>query len=404
MTARQAKIFRILQWSISPLLFVVACFAIHIQPESAIATARVMIEDISASPAGYAATTPVDLAGQKRNAPVDWTIRLTSFASIRAALTDLNWNTADIEAVAKNVHARIVPGSTVIELNVHESDGHRALALLEAVLAVQDNLWANPSRLQAEKLLDKLARRQNQLNLSLAEAMAQVKDEREKRSLGLESVVLRLQAALAQLDVESTRARAEVSLLEKNASGTGGEFFSGELRPEIIRIRAMIDDARTRLAAAKASRGNSHPEVAEFQARLDVLQEREKLYRNSESKRLESYMQMLNDMNTGLQASQARVIKEVLQNQASELSLHNVEARAKIETITIQLQRLMEERDRLQLFSEGLVPPLIVLDPPSLREDYSKTMKTAQYAMAAMGALFLAGSLWIVFPAGRTTS
>lgn len=394
---------RTLSWAIPLLLFIGACAAIYFQPEYSVATARVMIENASASPTGYAIAHSSDLAGQNRNAPVDWTIRLTSFASIRAALEYLNRDSDALESTLGKVHARIVPGSTVIEVNVREKDSHAALTLLDAVLHVQDELWIAPLRQRTAKVLEGMTRQEAQINQRRAEAALQIQQVQENQSLGLTGSMFRLQSALAQLAVEGARVRAEASQLQRDGDPTGANsmLLSGENRSEIARIKAEMDQVRVQLAGRQAVHGEHHREVAELRARLNTLQERETFYKASEMERLVDYMQVVHTATSDVHSFQADVMEEILQNRAIELSEAGVGAAATIDVATTQLERLLEERNRLQLFRESLVSPLVILDPPSVRADYHARMKAAQYATAAMGALFLAGALWIIFPVRR---
>lgn len=380
----------------SALSLCVAVLWIHFQRNYEVGSARVMVQSYALSGEGVAQANVVGLDGEHRNLPVDWTIRLTSAASVRAALEN-SGNPADSTAVAgvrKNLHARLVPGSTVIEINFSGNDQMRLIDFLESLLNVQDQLWNSPERKQTVAILEELSRHEAELRGQITKSSAEIAGLQAEMSIGSAEVLSKLDSAEIQVSLAKSRTEAELSAVERLLSAgnvadeTAPVLLSGERR-EIARARSDVDAAEAQLAALKTRYGSNHHGVIEQESRLAMLKEKQKSYVEFERKRLTVVKDILGSTALDLQSDTEESIQTVLDDRRRQSSSDYLTALANLDAAQNQMEWIAQERQRVSLYYKGLMAPLVILDSPSIRDGFQRTMKRAQYGMAVIGAIFI---------------
>jgi hypothetical protein len=375
-------------------LFVAVLF-IHCQKSYSVVTARVMVQSYALSGNGIIQTGAMDLDGEQRNLPVDWTIRLTSAASVRAALIyqKQDADSEVVEGIRKNLYARLVPGSTVIEINLFGADENHLTNFLDSLLAVQEQLWNTPERAQAEAILQELSQRKIQLQTQITQSAAEVARMQSELAIGSEEKLAKLDSASIQLNLEELKIRAESAAIEKElireSSQTSPVLLSGEQRLEVMRMRSAIDDGEVQLAALESRGGPNYRGVIELKNRLAELRNKQKAYVGFESDRLKSIARILGTSGSDLQLKTDEITQRVLSDRRQQTTSDYMIALADLESSQNQIKWVAQEQDRVSLYYKSIIPPLVVLDHPGVRDGFQKKMKTAQYSIAIIGSIFL---------------
>ena len=138
----QAGKSAILAWGVTAVVLVSTVAVIWFAPKAWLAQARVEISPLDVSPTGMAGFVRVDFAYGNRMLPQEMVARMTSSGTLSRVLKKLGW--PDVEAgldkAADSVMAHLIPGSTVIEVLARSDRREDALAMVVAVLEVQDDI------------------------------------------------------------------------------------------------------------------------------------------------------------------------------------------------------------------------------------------------------------------------
>jgi uncharacterized protein involved in exopolysaccharide biosynthesis len=409
---------RLIAWSIAAAGFAVAVVMIQLTPAAYLARARAEINRLEVSPEGLATFARVQFTLGERTMPQEAVARLRSSGSLVRALRHLGLphDQQAVESASHAVMARLAPGTTVIEVIARADQPDKARALVDAVLAVQDDV-RHEDRV---RLTDQVLATLDGAAAKLREETQAITEKLSKfdvyRPLDYAGYSVKLEATL--VDITSQRAKMSEALprLEAMDAASDDAFLQhltdrrlGKTEDDVfnanqgyVALRASLDEKRAELAKYQTSMGPNSSQLQQVQSELRVLQASLRQYLKGEilqlrsriaalDKSVEEITQRLRARDDGLMALQ----KVRLSPEYDALTLRG-------EVLRAQLKQVEARRVELQTYRQLYEPALSVIAPALASEAPEHQYRAARLVFAAFGALFVGISLQYILSHPRT--
>lgn len=388
-------------WGLAVVAFAATTAVILFAPMSYLAVARVEINPLDVSPTGMGGFVRVDFAYGNRMLPQEMVARIISSGSLRRALQKLKWpdDEAGMDRAAYAVLAHLVPGTTVVEVMARTDKPEDGLALVEAVIAVQDEMRREERGGLARRLL-----------AVLDEASAGLSKERQalaKKLSGMDvhmpvdysTFALRMDNLLAANSGQ--RAKLAESLrrvedLESQAAsgasaGAGEEFFA--TNAGYAALRARLTSRQSVLARLTATQGANSDEFKQTFSEVQTLEAGLRQYVSGAAAQLRSQIEALDESNAEIEKRMKTREEAMAAVQSTLLSPEYESLRLRSDTIREQLTQIEQRRAEVQTYMQLYQPALRVVVPPEVGSAPEDRFRGARVVFAAFGALFIGISL-----------
>jgi hypothetical protein len=390
-----------LAWSLTAVVLVTTVAVIWYAPRAWLAQARVEISPLDVSPTGMAGFVRVDFAYGNRMLPQEMVGRMTSSGTLRRALKKLQWpdDEAGLEKAADSVMAHLVPGSTVIEVMARSDKREDALTLVEAVIAVQDDIRREERGALAGQLLDVLDKAAADLGKERLELASRLAKMDVHLPLDYSSFMVKMETTLA--DITEQRMRLAGTLRRIETLGTGGSVTAkGSVEEEIFATNAGYAGLRSRLGSKQAilarittTQGVNSDEYKQTVSEVSALEGELKQFVSGAAAQFRAQMQALDQSAEEIE-KRMKSREDALSAARETLLSPEYEAlRLRAEMVREQLKQIEQRRAEIQTYKQLYQPALRLVVPPEVGAAPEDRLRGARVVFAVFGALFIGLSL-----------
>lgn len=402
----------ILAWTVAIVCFVLAAVAISRTKATYVARARAEISKTDISPAGMVSFTRVDFARANRLLPMDMASRLRSHGTIRRALEHLGEPADDqaIEAIGKVINARVVAGTTLIEVLARAPNAERSTKIAGALLAAQDLLKQEQRARTADAALaalDASAKELREESRTVAEKLAAFD---VRRSLQYARYSGKMETTL--VDVAGQRAKVESSLRRLEVADSKDpealirnlEDLPQRVADEdafaasvgFVTLRTSILNKRAEIANLRASYGEQSEKIKRARSELDALYANLRQYVDGQIVQLRAQLAAIDAAGGAIKDRIQARDADWSNVQNTELSPEYAALTLRAESIRGQIKEIEARRREITVFKQVFEPALTVIDPPRAGPAPEHAHRDTRLVFAGFGALLVGFSLSIV--------
>ena len=304
-----------------------------------------------------------------------------------------------MDRAAYAVLAHLVPGSTVVEVMARTDKPEDGLALVEAVIAVQDEMRREERGGLARRLLAvldeasaDLSKERQALAKKLSVMDVHMPVDYSTFALRMDNLLAANSGQRAKL-VESLR---RVEDLESQAAagataGAGEEFFA--TNAGYAALRARLTSRQSVLARLTATQGANSDEFKQTFSEVQTLEAGLRQYVSGAAAQLRSQIEALDESNAEIEKRMKTREEAMAAVQSTLLSPEYESLRLRSDTIREQLTQIEQRRAEVQTYLQLYQPALRVVVPPEVGSAPEDRFRGARVVFAAFGALFIGISL-----------
>ncbi len=387
----------LLTWGVTAVVLVITVAVIWFAPKTWLAQARAEISPLDVSPTGMAGFVRVDFAYGNRMLPQEMVARMTSSGTLRRALKKLGWpdDEKGMDKVADSVMAHLVPGSTVIEVLARSDKREDALALVAAVLEVQDDIRREMRGSLAEQLLGVLDKAAADLGKERHEIAAKLVKMDVHLPVDFSAFVIKMETTLA--DINDQRMRLAGTLRRIETMGSGG---SGSVEEELFatnagyaNLRARLGGKQAALARVTTTQGANSDEFKQTASEVRALEAELKQFVSGAAAQYRSQMQALDQSAEEIEKRMKSREEELSAARTTLLSPEYESLRLRADMIQEQLKQIELRRAEIQTYQQLHQTALRVVVPPEVGAAPEDRFRGARVVFAVFGALFFGLSL-----------
>ncbi|MCB1277594.1 hypothetical protein [Prosthecobacter sp.] len=383
------------------VVLVITVSVIWFAPKSWLAQARAEISPLDVAPTGMAGFVRVDFAYGNRMLPQEMVARMTSSGTLRRALQKLGWpdDEAGMDKAADSVMAHLVPGSTVIEVLARSDKRDDALALVAAVLEVQDDIRREMRGDLAQQLLgvlDKAAADLGRERHELAEKLVKMDVH---LPVDYSAFVIKMESTLADITEQRMRLAGILRRIE-TLTGEGRETARGSVEEELFATNAGYANLRARLGAKQAqmarvttTQGTSSKDYEQTASEVRALEDELRQFVSGAAAQYRSQMQALDQSAEEIERRMKTREEALSAARATLLSPEYESLQLRAEMIREQLKQIALRRAEIQTYQQLHQTALRVVVPPEVGAAPEDRFRGARVVFAVFGALFIGLSL-----------
>lgn len=389
----------LLTWGVTGVVLIITVGFIWFAPKTWLAQARAEISPLDVSPTGMAGFVRVDFAYGNRMLPQEMVARMTSSGTLRRALKKLGWpdDTAGMDKAADSVMAHLVPGSTVIEVLARSDKREDALALVAAVLEVQDDIRREMRGALAAQLLGVLDKAAADLGKERQELAKKLVQMDVHLPVDYSAFVVKMESTLADITEQRMRLAGTLRQIEtlENSTGAGGsveeELFA--TNAGYANLRARLGGRQAALARITTTQGTNSDEYKQTVSEVRALEAELKQFVSGAAAQYRSQMQALDQSAEEIEKRMKTREAELSAARATLLSPEYEALRLRSDTIREQLKEIALRRAEIQTYQQLHQTALRVVVPPEVGAAPEDRFRGARVVFAVFGALFAGLSL-----------
>lgn len=399
----------IISWGVAAALLGAALFVIQFSPKAYVARARVEISPLDVAPTGLASFVRVDFAYGNRMLPQEMVARMSSSGSVRRALRRLGWpeDEKSVEDTAEAVMAHLVPGSTTIEVMARGPSASKARDLVEAVIAVQDEIRREERVGLADQLirvLDETAGALNEERPRIAAKMAKFDIHRpvdhavysvkiNETLTGITTQRLRLMESLRRLEALESQGSGVLLQSLDDLSRKKVEEDSFASNVGYVALRASITAKQADLARLQITQGTNTDAFKQLVSEIQALEESLRSYLKGAVVQLRSQIEVLEKSGQEIERRRREREEAIVSVMTAALSPEYEALKLRSETIQAQLKQIELRRAEIQTYRQLYQPALTVTVPVEASPAPEDQHRGARLVFAAFGALLAGLSL-----------
>jgi hypothetical protein len=399
----------IIAWSVAAVLLGAAVFVIQFSPEAHVARARVEISPLDLAPTGLASFVRVDFAYGNRMLPQEMVARMSSSGSVRRALRRLRWPEDEkaVEEAADAVMAHLVPGSTTIEVMARGPSADKARDLVDAIIAVQDEMRREERLALADQLirvLDETAAGLHQERPLIAAKMAKFDIHRpvdysaysvkiSETLMGITTQRLKLVESLRRLESLESQGSAAVLQSLDDLSKKKVEEDSFASNVGYVALRSAITAKQGELARLQTTQGTNTDVFKQVVSEILALEDSLQQYLKGAIGQLRSQIDALDKSAQEIEKRLKERENAIVSVLSASLSPEYEALKLRSETIQAQLKQIELRRVEIQTYRQLYQPALTVTVPVEVSAAPEDRYRGARLVFAAFGALLAGLSL-----------
>jgi hypothetical protein len=398
-------------WSVAGICFLGAAIAIYIAKPAYHARARAEISKTEASAEGLGSFQRLDF-GAMRTMPVNLVAQMSSLGTTRRALHSLHLPEDDraVADAAKSMTARLMPGTTIVEVIARAPDPRKAESMVTALVAAGNSVYREQRIRLADAAVASLEVASKRLQAETVDVAAKLAALDVRRPIEYATYSAKMETTV--LDTISKRAALEAALKRLESTGTGdidamvgslddmpsAKAEENEFAKNVgyVALRSSIIDKLSRLANLRASYGPNNNKVRQAESDLHALETSLREYVRGQITQLRAQIaamdHALDDFNTRI-----RTRDDVLK------ALHNTELSPEFATLSLrrdlivaQLKEIESRRGEILAYKDLDQPVLTVFDPPHVSRAPEYQLRGSRLVFSGFGALLVGFSLGII--------
>lgn len=390
-------------------LFGVAVVVIQFSPKAYVARARVEISPLDVAPTGLASFVRVDFAYGNRMLPQEMVARMSSSGSVRRALQHLKWPDDEkaMDEAADSVMAHLVPGSTTIEVMARGHSSEKASALVEAVIAVQDEMRREERVKLADQLiavLDETAAGLNKERPLIAAKLEKFDVHRPvdysaysvkigETLMGITTQRLKLVESLRRLESLETQGSAAVLQSLDDLSKKKVEEDSFASNVGYVALRSSLTAKQSELARLQTTQGTNTDAFKQVVSEIQSLEASLRQYLQGSIVQLRSQIEALDKSAQEIEKRLKEREDAIVSVLSASLSPEYEALMLRSETIRAQLKQIELRRAEIQTYRQLYQPALTITVPVEVSPAPEDRFRGARLVFAACGALIVGLSL-----------
>lgn len=399
----------IIAWSVAAALLGTAVAIIQLSPKAYVARARVEISPLDVAPTGLASFVRVDFAYGNRMLPQEMVARISSSGSIRRALHRLEWpkDEKSVDQAADAVMAHLVPGSTTIEVMARGQSAEKARDLVNAIIAVQDEMRREERLALSDQLihvLDATAAGLNQERPLIASKMSKFDIHKPvdysaysvkigETLLAINTQRLKLMESLRRLEKLESQGSAAVLQSLDDLSKKKMEEDSFASNVGYVALRSAITAKQGELARLQTTQGTNTNVFQQVVSEIQALENSLRQYLKGAIGQLRSQIDALDQSAQEIEKRLKEREKTIVSVLSASLSPEYEALRLRSETIQAQLKQIELRRAEIQTYRQLYQPALTVTVPVEASAAPEDRYLGARLVFAVCGALLAGLSL-----------
>ncbi|MFO1483599.1 MAG: hypothetical protein U1F71_09605 [Verrucomicrobiaceae bacterium] len=396
-------------WGTAAIVFAVAFIVILFAPKAYVARARVEISALDVAPTGLASFVRVDFAFGNRTLPQEMVSRMNSTGSVRRALRKLGLpdDEKTTEATTDALMTHLVPGSTTIEVMARAESATKAAALVEAIIAAQDEM-RREERVsladQVTKVLDAAAAELASERTVLAQKLTALDVHRPvdystysvkigETLVGVTTQRLKLAESLRRLESLESKGTADVIQNMDDLSTKKVEEDSFASNVGYVALRSALTARQAELARIQTVQGTNTDVFKKTVSEIQSLEASLRQY-------LQGAIVQLRSQIDALDKSAAEIEKRLKEREEAIKSVLNAQLSPEYEALSLrseairaQLAQIEHRRAEIQTYRQLYQPALTITVPVEAEAAPEDRYRGARLVFAAFGALLAGLSL-----------
>jgi len=388
----QAGKSAILAWGVTAVVLVSTVAVIWFAPKAWLAQARVEISPLDVSPTGMAGFVRVDFAYGNRMLPQEMVARMTSSGTLSRVLKKLGWpnDEAGLDKAADSVMAHLIPGSTVIEVLARSDRREDALAMVVAVLEVQDDIRREMRGRLATQLLGVLHKAAFDLGKERHEISEKLAKMDVHLAVDYSAFMIKMESTLADIIDQRMRVAGNLSRIETLEKGVK-EGLEEELFATNVGysgLRARLGSKQAVLARMATTQGTNSEEYKQTVSEVRALEVELRQFVSGAAAQFRSQVQALDQSAREIERRMKSREEELRAARSTLLSPEYESLRLRADIIREQLKEIAMRRAEIQTYQQLDQAGLRIVVPPEVGAAPEDRFRGARVVFAVFGALF----------------